>query len=285
MAYLPKSKYKILQTSGEKYVDPLTGAPYSGPYILTSEGAYKGNDITKPLLPLTLPATSLKNSRIYPYKNTKEYDLANKFVSNTTVGNFKPIIATKTKPTDQDYKRGYYYRYFCKRNNSNNIFFEINKKTFETLENGRIYDYILYDAGYLKWAIDGNIIKANSSILQQKEREFPNISTLFPKLNEFQKIRKTQGGELRYLDGREYIGYYHVHQNKPMVGLFHRQESHETLENIDISKSISLSGGTPTESTIQNMGYSAPENVQNQISTPSTPSTGGGSSGGGGGGY
>jgi uncharacterized membrane protein YgcG len=289
MSYIPKSKYQILQSSGDDYVNSETGTYYIGPYILTSEGAFIGNNITKrgPRLIKSDQFSDLRSSNnIRFYQNTTLYNEANSDKIYSQLAGTKNIVATKTKPTDKDYQIGHYTRYFCKRNNSNNIFYEIDKPTYKALVGKKsTYDWHLYTAGSLRWAIDGNIIQTNSNILKRKEREFPNISNFFVRLNEYQKIRKTQGGELRYLDGRNYVGYYHVHQNKPMVGLFHTSKSHETLEYVNEAKAIELSGGMSSEPPTQNMGYSAPENVQSQISTPSTPSTGGGSSGGGGGGY
>ena len=278
MSYTPKSKYQILKSSGDQYQDPRTGNPYVGPYILTSEGAFIGNDISnrgQRLIKFN-SGNLTKNNNIYFHKNTKEYNKANKSVNLNTIGNFKSIVASKTLPSDKDYQIGHYTRYFCKRNNVNNLYYEIDKKTFKSLVSKKEYDYVLYTPGYLNWAIDGNIIKTNSNILKQKERDFPNISKLFTKLNEFQKIRKTEGGELRYLDGKEYVGYYHIHLQKPMVGLYHTSTSHKTLEYINITnKQQSPSFFSSQQST----GYTAPENIQSQISTPNIPSSGGGGGG------
>ena len=109
------------------------------------------------------------------------------------INGFKKIIATKTKPTKKDYERGHYLRYFCKRNNSNNIYYEIDKKTYKDLiaENSK-YDHNLYTPGNLRWAIEGDVIKTNKNILLNKENTFPNISTFFVKLNEFQNLEKIE---------------------------------------------------------------------------------------------
>ena len=44
--YQPKSKYQILQTSGNEY-RTHEGTKYEGSYILTPHGAFAGGDITK----------------------------------------------------------------------------------------------------------------------------------------------------------------------------------------------------------------------------------------------
>tara|TARA_R110001592_G_scaffold360016_1_gene667727 strand:+ start:3836 stop:4561 length:726 start_codon:yes stop_codon:yes gene_type:complete len=239
---------------------------------------------------------------IFETDKTQEYYSLKPKTVNFLKG-LKPIIATKTKPLQKHYKRGHYTRYFCKRNNANNVYFEIDIKTFKALkaENGK-YDHNLYTAGSLNWAIDGDIMVTNRNILLQKEKKFINISILFPKLNEFQKIRKTKGGELEYLNGENYIGYYHLHLSKPMEGLFHSSKNQKTLKYLKLpNQTIS----TPNEST----EYIAPKIVQSKIidsyqgedvdvpppiddydpptSSPSSTRGGslGGSSGGGGGGY
>jgi hypothetical protein len=276
MSYTPKSKYKILQSSGNEYINTLTGTYYIGPYILTSEGAFIGNNITKkgPLLTKIPSSLTSKDDNIYFYQNTKFYNEANENKTYNQLAGVKNIISTKNQPTDKDYQIGHYKRYFCKRNNTNNVFYEIDKKTYKALISKKsTHDWHLYTAGSIKWAVDGDIVKTNSNILKRKEREFPNISSFFIKLNEFQKVRKTLGGELQYLDGRNYVGYYHLHQNKPMVGLFHNQKPHEILKYIN---------GTPNNNILdipQPTGYIAPKNIQSQISTPNTPSSGGGEGG------
>ena len=141
-----------------------------------------------------------------------------------------PITATKTKPTEKDYERGYYTRYFCKRNNAENLYLEIDKSTFNNLKSKNDkHDFHLYTADSLIWAIDGDIIKANNTTLQIISKKYPNISSLFVKLNEFQKIRIAEKGELTYEDGTEYMGYYHLHLGKPMEGLYHEPKPHKKL--------------------------------------------------------
>jgi len=293
MSYTPKSKYQILQSSGEEYINPLTQTLYVGPYILTSEGAFIGNDVTRKGSKLIKKQSSIssKDSNIRFYQNTRFYNEANGNKIYNQLAGVKNIISTKNKPTEKDYQIGHYIRYFCKRNNVNNLYYEIDKITYKSLiGKKKTYDWHLYTAGNLKWAIDGDIMTTNRNILLQKESKFPNISSFFLKLNEFQKIRKTTGGELIYPDGRNYVGYYHVHVKKngqtiPMVGIYHVPTKHKELEYVNSTKSIER---TPiVEEPKQSMGYAAPLNVQSQTTptTSSPSSTGGGSSGGGGGGY
>ena len=186
MAYTPKSKYEVLKTSGDLYKNPRTNEPYIGFYILTSEGAYTGNDITKKGQKLVLINTN-PNSKVIFTPNTIRYNLANFNKNEKFINQTQPIISTKINPTKKDYQKGHYIRYFVKRNNTLNVYFEVDKNTYEGIfQSSKKYDYNLYSADKIRWALDGDVVKTNSKILLQKERTHPNISSLFNILDEFQ---------------------------------------------------------------------------------------------------
>ena len=306
MTYTPKSKYQLLQASGYEYFYPKTKTPYIGPYILTSEGAFVGKDL-KQKNKIKLTPQSLKGKKqdnIFFTNKTNEYyrlkPKTAKFIQKTL-----PIISTKTKPTEKDYEKGYYTRYFCKRNNAENVYFEINKSTFKALKSkDNKYDHALYTADSLIWAVDGDIIKANDTTLKLKAKAFPNIISLFIKLNEFQKVRTAEKGDVTYEDGTEYMGYYHLHLGKPMEGLYHEPKPHKKLLFVDkntlykkdpnLKQSYHIHGAHEGSDGGNTPNYTAPNQIQEQITqvisppsspsyTPPTPSTGGGTSGGGGG--
>ena len=119
-----------------------------------------------------------------------------------------------------------------------NNYFKINPKIYKSImeEQGE-YDHHLHDVGLIKWAIKGNVYKVNQLNLIQKEKEFPFLSHLFPILNEFyrpdlqvQTDLNTDGDELYYIDGTEYIGSYHIHPSKgPMEGAIHTPSKHAKL--------------------------------------------------------
>lgn len=307
MTYTPKSKYQLLQASGHEYFIPQTKTPYKGPYILTSEGAFIGKDLNQKgkikLIPQSLKGKRQDNI-FFTNKTNAYYKLkpkTSKFVQKTL-----PIISTKTKPTEKDYEKGYYTRYFCKRNNAENVYFEINKSTFKDLKSkNNKYDHTLYTPDSLIWAIDGDIIKANNTSLKLKEKTFPNITSLFIKLNEYQKVRTAEKGELTYEDGTEYMGFYHLHLGKPMEGLYHEPKPHKNLlfvdkntlykKDLDVEQAYYTHGSLNDSDSATTSNYVAPTQVQEQTTqvvsqpsppsyTPPTPSTGG-TSGGGGGGY
>tara|TARA_R110001592_G_scaffold313836_2_gene589319 strand:+ start:2981 stop:3931 length:951 start_codon:yes stop_codon:yes gene_type:complete len=316
MSYKPKSTYQILETSGDEYYT-LKGEIYVGPYILTSEGAFQGNNIEKigPILRKRKSNESKRNN-IYETFKTQEYYAVNPSIVNF-IKQTKFPISTKTKPTPQEYQIGFYTRYFVKKVNSNTEYYEIDKKTYKKIKaKSPLYDYHSFTTDSLIWAVAGDVQKANKSILEQVETKHPNISQLFPNLLEFSRQSKVlndliaKPGELVYLDdiNKEYIGPYHLHPIKgPMVGAKHTSNPHLRLIFVKDTKSNSLNktlvksqhrenhghGGNSSESvpyipskSTQKFLNNLEEN--NIIITPSTnnpPSTSGGSSGGGGGGY
>ena len=237
MSYIPKSAYQILETSGADYVTP-DGKPYVGYYILTSDGAFVGNDIRVPnkiklRKSLSLTQKVKQPNNLFIIEDNVRY-FALKPAETGFLKTTRPIVSTKTKPTEKDYEKGFYVRYFCKRNNSETAYFEINKFTYKQLiTNSYNFDFNLYSADKIVWALDGDVLKANSNILKRKSRFFPNISSLFPKLNEYQKLRYANEGELTYEDGTPYVGFYHLHLGKPMEGQFHSSRKHKNLIFID----------------------------------------------------
>ena len=186
MAYIPKSKYKVLITTGEEYITSL-GEEYVGSYILTGGKAYIGSDISdigSLLYPFTTPNL---NTNVVHTINSHNYNKSNGNMSYKNLSNKKHIIPTKRIPIKKDYVRGYYERYFAKRNNSVIEYYEINYKTFKSILNRNDeYDYNLYSVDNIRWALKGDVIKANSNILKLKEKTYPNLSSLFYILDEFQ---------------------------------------------------------------------------------------------------
>ena len=304
MGYTPKSKYQKLQSSGDKYLDPRNNQPYIGPYTLTSEGAFIEKVGINNKIKLILKNPNSFRNNLFLTENSVQYASLNKKTSDFVKTTF-PIISTKVKPTEKDYERGYYTRYFCKRNNAENVYYEIDKTTHNNLKNkNKSYDFNLYTADSLIWAIDGDIIKANNTTLKLKLKSFPNITSLFVKLNEYQKVRTAEKGELTYEDGTEYMGYYHLHLGKPMEGLFHPQKPHKkllfvnknTLYKKDVNQEPFYNLHDDHVDNIPSSIYTPSQQTQEQttqvVSQPSSPSyvlppssTSGGTSGGGGGGY
>lgn len=285
MGYLPKSKFQKLFTSGDEFVDARTKLIYKGPYIQTSTGAYVGHNASqlKRLLAKivwTDPTTGEDESegKMRVSVNSKVYQRISKkdkFIRGT-----ERIIATKTKPTKKDYKKGRYIRFFAKKNNSFIKYVEISEKTYKAIiSRNKKYDYYLYTAGVIDWSLEGDVVKTNKNLLLLKSKEFPNIGLLFPKLNEYQKLLYSDGSELVYKDNpnRKYVGYYHIHPDKgPMEGSVHKSISHARLTFI-INSMVQ-------DEKLPSSTYTPPSNIQKRI-TPYGVSGDIDSSSGGGGGY
>jgi hypothetical protein len=230
MAYIPKSKVNILNTPGNEFIKKFGGEGYVGKYMELSNGKYYagsdpsnlGEELIIPLAPNQLNNTidSVLYSNLKPKKA--------KFLTQ-----IQSVYPSKSIPTEEDYKRGYYSRYFAKKVNDPKNYMEIDAGVFNSINQQKNqYDFRLYEVGSVTWNLKNGIRRPNFINLQLLERSFPFVSLLFPKLDEFERIDgvlTTQGGELYYENGKEYIGPYHLHEGMPMVGPTHTEESHANL--------------------------------------------------------
>jgi len=230
MAYIPKSKLNVLDTPGNKFILKSTGESYIGKYVELSNGKYYAGsnplDLSEELIiPLT-PQKLTSNLNSLTYSNLKPKKA--KFLDKV-----ESIYPSKSIPTEEDYERGYFNRYFAKKVNELQNYIEIDIDVFNSItQQKNQYDFRLYEVGLVTWNLKNGTRRSNFINLQLLERTFPFVSLIFPKLDEFERIDgilTTQGGELYYESGGEYIGPYHLHEGKPMVGPTHTKEPHATL--------------------------------------------------------
>jgi hypothetical protein len=173
---------------------------------------------------------SVINSSIY---NTIKPGIYNKLNNNELP------IATKIQPTDEDYNKGNYVRYFIKRNNSLSDFFEVNKATYDSISQKKSqFDINLYNAFNIRWDLGENAQEINTNVISRYERSLPGIKNLFSNPLEFSKSIKnnlvTEGNELYFENGEEYKGEYHIHPIQgPMVGPTHTIQPHSKLYYTD----------------------------------------------------
>lgn len=238
--YVPKSKISYKQTEGNEFIIKSTRKDYRGPYIsVSNQKFYIGVDYRtkgEELLRIERTNEPQNPKRFSLIDNIRKYNYYKKTIKKR-LEKTTALPSTKTIPTNKDYQKGYYYRYFARRFNGNN-YIEIDKDTYDAIRNkdGR-YDFNLYIVGDLQWFITGNVFKDNALTLKRVQRNHPHIFYLFPVLNEFYKATstvqenlETSGGELYYVDGTEYIGSYHIHPTKgPMVGAIHTPTPHANL--------------------------------------------------------
>lgn len=280
--YIPKSKINIREAGPGEFVLQKTRKPYTGPYIETSEGKHYAGNNPQNLSVVIVKPKSIPNN-FGKNRNTIKYNVLNK-KTYSLLKNTKSIIPTKNIPTEDDYKLGSYKRYFIKKVNELYGYFEVDKKTYDSINaKKKEYNHPLYDVGQIVWSLVGNVKKTNKAQIFLQRENFSYLYVLFSKLDEFTKIEGriienlfTKGEELYYKDGREYKGDYHIHPGKgPMVGSKHIPEQHETLYYEVSQENTQTEGdiisGKPVTSLSEIPSY-----------TPSTPSAGGGTSNGGG---
>tara|TARA_Y100001972_G_C7662809_1_gene334565 strand:+ start:3676 stop:4602 length:927 start_codon:yes stop_codon:yes gene_type:complete len=308
MTYIPKSKLNIKETNGQEFQLISNKKAYVGKYMQLSNGKiFAGSDPLNPggeLESINVVFNNLGYSRdVRIYKALKPE-------MSLYVGKIKDIPFSKNTPTEDNYSDGYFIRYFVKKTNQNNFYKEVSKEVYNSLKKKKSeYDINLYTPGQIKWALRGNVRNINRSLLSKSEKRFPNLSILYPQLDEFSRAgivnnQFAKEGELFYKDNPDkgYIGPYHIHPVKgPMVGAIHRNVPHDKLifaedlvrNQVDEIQPILPKGFIPIKDTPYGTTESIPTTpMQSDVitstpstPTPSTPSYGGGSSGGGGGGY
>jgi hypothetical protein len=126
------------------------------------------------------------------------------------------------EPTESHYKAGNIKRYFAMRRTTGEIT-EISRVTYASynMSNSVGTDQFNYYVDKIVWSIVGNAQQcreANTRVLSRKETDLPGISRILSDPLEFwrgndiidDEYQYTTGGLLRYADGRDYIGFYHI---------------------------------------------------------------------------
>ena len=304
MPFYPKSQYQSgFSTNGNEYAigSPL-GESYKGPYYKTSNGKLisgKSPSDTSPssqqfLYPISSTATPNPQNSVERIEGIDDpkliITLPVRGYTNLDVSIPSRNVPLKfnVTPTQKDYKLGIFKRYFCKKNNELK-YFEINKETYNLLDSkDSSIAFDLYSAIELMWYLKGEkeqvftLNKRLSESIEKKEKwsgfsqYFKEKFTQYYQMDQVQTNLYTSGGEFTTPDGKEYIGYYHIHPEKgAMVGAVHVRRKHDLL--------------TPIDSKLP-LNNNLPEVNPPEPSTPSTPqspppSMGGGGYSGGGGGY
>ena len=144
MSYYPLSKITPnLYTSGNQFILSTTGKDYKGYYYSTYDGKYFTGETVSPSAIEITPVDA--NSKQTLSLGTSKYDSIKNNAPQTS-----PVSYTSI-PTPQDYKNGYYYRYFSKRVNGDlSTIQEISKDTFTSLINN-----VLYNTLQIQWMISG----------------------------------------------------------------------------------------------------------------------------------
>tara|TARA_Y100000593_G_C4314038_1_gene339902 strand:+ start:2977 stop:3972 length:996 start_codon:yes stop_codon:yes gene_type:complete len=196
--YIPKSKLTILYTEGNEFIIKSTQKGYAGPYIKTSNGKlYAG---TNPSNLQTLLERALQtNENMGQSMNSVKYSILKKQQHNDLKNNLA-VPGSKNIPTDKDYNRGHFLRYFLVRANGD-FYKEVKLKTFNDYVSKTIVDENLYTVDKIKWALKEDVIETNRTTLRIAERKYPGLSEVFPLLNEFEKIEEYRIMGRSYSDG------------------------------------------------------------------------------------
>ena len=175
-----------------------------------------------------------------------DFERKNQVVTDSIYNNLKPeifsklnsnqsLVPTKIRPTDEDYSKGSYLRYFAVRTNNLGEYFEINKFSYDSIvQEKTVFDINLYRAFIIRWELGANAEQINNNVLNRYEKVLRGIKNLFPNPTEYARVIQsnlfTDGNELFFENGEEYIGEYHINPIQgPMVGAVHIQEPHAKL--------------------------------------------------------
>jgi uncharacterized membrane protein YgcG len=244
--YIPKSKVNILYTYKGEY---KIGTPrfsfasnptqeYNGVYMEFSNGTFfTGNNPNNPgreLVPYEPTDLSMAyfedNFNGLTYKRLKE-SIYKQLHKNSYIPIAKPF------PLEEDYEIGYFTRYFCKRVNDDFSYFEINKKTHDSLlSRNDNYDYNLYTVGSIKWKLletpNHPVKDTNNNNITLILSRYPRLNLLFSDLTEHEPLHTRNYKETLYTPNNKiYTGYFHIHPEKGniMEGPFHSSKVHNIL--------------------------------------------------------
>ena len=184
MRYTPKYKLNLKFTS-EGFIIKSTGENYVGPYIETStKKYYAGHDQIN--FGPELEKQQEETNNIRSSLNNDKFSILKKR-TYLKLKKHENIPGSKNIPTEEDYDRGYFIRYYLVRANDDN-YLEINKKIYDKYLSDKKIDEALYSIQNIKWALKGNVIEINSNMLKLQERVTPGVTRIFPIYNEFERI-------------------------------------------------------------------------------------------------
>jgi hypothetical protein len=181
MNYILPSNIVRKFTNGGEYVERSTGKNYVGPYVTINERFYfSGENMSETsieLVPVPSPVDLPPVNEYDFYSNFKNYDIKS----------FKPLYYSHNPPSQKDYEKGSYRRYFAK----NNLIkvggiTEIDYITFTDLikKNGT-YDYHKYSPFYIQWDLVSS--EKNKSTILSLSNRYHGLQAYLKNPNQFVK--------------------------------------------------------------------------------------------------
>ena len=159
LKYYPSFRVKTNQkTSGNRLV--LNNVPYSGDYYETYDNKFFSGPN-----PIVGPSEELKPLQNYGNSNfltdsSLPSSVKNQFLRQTNVTKtqaWEPV-SYYPKPTQDDYTRGYFIRYFIKKINSKGFVTEIAPEEYNDFVNGTVrYDVSFYLVTQMFWKLTGDL--------------------------------------------------------------------------------------------------------------------------------
>lgn len=187
-------------TRGGEFLLP-NGSSYSGRYYVTFDNKfYTGiNPVLGTNIPLTPvqnrlalnSGTSLSTSNVNTTNLTQEYTAARSNLNQVNFNNkLTELVPYYPLPTDEDYTRGYFTRYFAKNVSGTGFVFEISKLDWTKIQNGDLGDTVLgyqtmdmfwqltgplKDQRVSQYRIIGGVFDTNKRVTESKQKLFNGI--------------------------------------------------------------------------------------------------------------
>jgi len=201
LKYYPLTRIKTNQyTRGDQYT-LLDGTPYRGRYYTTYTGeSFTGaNPVvgrSEPLIPFSLRRVQEEFSTdfltgIATRTPVTAYNVATRQVETLneedSLAELKPYFPS---PSEEDYRRGYFTRYFAKNVSGPGYIFEISRRAWTQIQNGELADNVLgYEVADILWQltgplnnkrisqyqIQGGVFDTNKRVTEAEEKTFRGI--------------------------------------------------------------------------------------------------------------
>ena len=179
-------KERLFSKNGELYLD---NKPYIGPYNIKADGTF-----------YTLSKfVDKKSKRLKTTKSSIYQDLVKKTGGTDVSEKNSAIVGQTVLPTQEDYDKGFYTRYFIFRKGEK-YFTEVSEKTFGDV--GTKISDVIYDTIELDWKISGpindifsldgvrreaGVRDTNERMLKRLELKYPGIKDRLKNLVQFRR--------------------------------------------------------------------------------------------------
>lgn len=188
--YYPKSQITTdLYTNGNEFIIKNSSKPYVGYYWKNSIGKFftGKNPQNTPCEELIKNVNNNNNSNI----NLTYSKIDNPFSEYVKIKNINTSLQKEIPyyipeyPSEQDYVKGEFNRYFCKKTNEY-FYIEINKDLFNKLKNkDPKIEFTLYQPFYINWKLTGN--KEDTYNLNKNTVEYNMYKNKLLMFNEYLK--------------------------------------------------------------------------------------------------